>query len=48
MNNNNEQCEYNRTIGTSTQINAFIATLALIEVGLSIVVKAVYARALLS
>lgn len=47
VNNDNEQCEYNRTtIGTSTQTDAYTAALASIKVGLGMVVNAVYAGAL--
>jgi hypothetical protein len=46
MSNDNERCEYDRMIGTSTRIDAYTAALASIEVGLGMVVDAVYAGAL--
>jgi hypothetical protein len=48
MSNDNERCEYNRTIGTSTLIDVYTAALASIEVGLGVFVNAVYAGALLT
>jgi hypothetical protein len=46
ISNDNERHEYDRTVGTSTRIDAYTAALALIEVGLGMVVNAVYAGAL--
>ena len=45
--NDNERCEYDRTVDTSTRIDAYAAALASIEVGLGMIVDAVYAGALL-
>ena len=47
ISNDNDRREYNRTLGSSMQIDAYIAILASIEVGLGMVVDAVYATALL-
>jgi hypothetical protein len=44
--NDNERREYDRTVGSSTRIDAYTAALASIEMGLSMVVDAVYAGAL--
>jgi len=46
MSNDSEQGEYDRTIGASTRIDAYTAALVSIEVGLGMVVKAVYSGAL--
>jgi hypothetical protein len=43
----NERHDCDRTAGTNTQVDAYIAALASIEVGLGMVVNAVYAGALL-
>ena len=43
----NERHDYDRTVGTNTQLDAYTAALASIEVGLGMVVNAVYAGALL-
>jgi hypothetical protein len=43
----NERHDYDRTVGTNTQVDAYTAALASIEVGLGMVVDAVYAGALL-
>ena len=40
--NNCERCEYDKTIGTNAQSDAYAAALASIEVGLGLVVSAVY------
>jgi hypothetical protein len=40
--NNSERCEYDKTIGTNAQSDAYTAALASIEVGLGLVVSAVY------
>jgi hypothetical protein len=45
--NDNDRREYDRTVGSSTWIDAYTAALASIEVGLGMVVDAVYAGALL-
>jgi hypothetical protein len=45
MSNDNGRCEYDRTVGSSTRIGAYTAALASIEVGLGMVVDAVYAGA---
>jgi hypothetical protein len=42
----NERHDYDRTVGTNTQVDAYTAALASIEVGLGMVVDAVYAGAL--
>jgi hypothetical protein len=47
ISNDNDRREYDRTIGSSTRIDAYTAALASIEVGLGMVVDAVYAGALL-
>jgi hypothetical protein len=44
--NDNDRREYDRTIGSSTRIDAYTAALASIEVGLGMVIDAVYAGAL--
>lgn len=46
ISNGNERLEYDRTVGTSTQIDAYTAALFSIEVGLGMIVDAVYAGAL--
>jgi hypothetical protein len=43
----NERHDYDRTVGINTQLDAYTAALASIEVGLGMVVNAVYAGALL-
>jgi hypothetical protein len=40
--NNLERCEYDKTVGTNAQSDAYTAALASIEVGLGLVVSAVY------
>ncbi|KAI7722998.1 hypothetical protein KC353_g1 [Hortaea werneckii] len=40
--NNSERCEYDKTVGTNAQSDAYTAALASIEVGLGLVVSAVY------
>jgi len=40
--NNSERCEYGKTVGTNAQSDAYTAALASIEVGLGLVVSAVY------
>lgn len=40
--NNPERCEYDKTVGTNAQSDAYTAALASIEVGLGLVVSAVY------
>jgi len=40
--NNSERCEYDKTVGTNTQSDAYTAALASIELGLGLVVSAVY------
>jgi hypothetical protein len=47
ISNDNERCEYDRTICTSMRTGAYTAALASIEVELGMVVDAVYAGALL-
>jgi hypothetical protein len=47
MSNDNQLCEYDRTLGAGTHIDAYTAALASIEVGLDMVDDAVYAGALL-
>ena len=39
---NSERCEYDKTVGTNAQSDAYTAALASIEVGLGLVVSAVY------
>lgn len=46
ISNGYERLEYDRTVGTSTQIDAYTAALFSIEVGLGMIVDAVYAGAL--
>jgi hypothetical protein len=46
MSNDNERCEYDRSVGTSTWIDAYTAALASIKVRLGMVVDAMYAGAI--
>ena len=46
ISNDNERREYDRTVDTSTRVDAYTAALASIEVGPGMVVNAVYAGAL--